>query len=87
MKGFDMTDDIVTLASDVARPYVKAALAKYGHLPRDEFEVLITASCVHAMKGLPREDEPYLRPFFGSFLPAAMMAAYDSLHAPAAGEG
>jgi hypothetical protein len=87
MRGADMTEDIATLASEVARPYVKAAIDKHGHLPRAEFEALITASCAHAMRGLPPEDEPYLRPFFGSFLPAAMMAAYDRLHAPAAGQG
>jgi hypothetical protein len=82
-----MTDDIATLASDVARPYVKAAIAKHGNLPRDEFEVLIIAMCAHATKGLHSEDERHLLPFFNSYLPAAMMAAYDNLHAPAAGLG
>jgi hypothetical protein len=83
----NMTGDIANLARDVARPYVRAAIAKYGHLPRGEFEVLITATCVHAMNDLPAEDMTYLKPFFGSYLPAEMMAAYDNLHAPAAGRG
>jgi hypothetical protein len=82
-----MTDEFATLVSDVARPYVKVAIKKYGHLPRAEFEALITATCVHAMNELPAEDVPFLQPFFGSYLPAEMMAAYDNLHAPAAGRG
>jgi hypothetical protein len=45
-----MTDEVSTLASDIARPYVKAAIAKHGRLPRAEFEVLITVTSAHALK-------------------------------------
>jgi hypothetical protein len=80
-----MSDDITTLARDVARPFVDAAIARHGHLSRPEFEKAITAVCASGLDALPPDTAPIVRQFIGSYIPAAMLSAYDGLHAPAAG--